>query len=640
MSADITEEFQVDLSNLATTQVVTQNTDLEYSYAFNGIRFMDASSTSTPYRRETAQYQKDQTDDTSEAGEQSLTGWWLRSQSSFHLGSGVKFYEPAQDQSLRFRFADSQGVNPWVKGEVSLLKDVDAVTSFSTTTSQKANLRTISTGVLVHDNRDVYKVSTTGTVVHLVDFAVDVYSITDDGKYLYWIANVSSKGRLYRKPLSSTSTSTEASLGDAVELYDHPSTTPTNTYMEFVKDRIIVASGNVVYKADLDNSTNDLAAGSPEIFYTHPNTDYVFDSIVESPSDVYISGYQGAKSAIYQVVFQDLTTLGLPEPAGLRVVAEMPLGEQIHSLKYYLGYLAIGTSKGVRVAAVNDDGSITYGPLVFNTSGPVHQIAASDRFIWVTAQIGSDCGLIRIDLSAQIESLVFPYANDLQAIGDTDVCVGVAVMGSTGRIAFSAEAGNLYFESATEYRTSGFVRTGLIRFNTLENKFFKYVRERAVYNGNTSVGISVNGQNVTIATSSSGNTDVGVPDRAAAESHYYTFTLYGDTSDTTKTPVLLGYQLKALPAVKRQRLFQYPLWVFDHERDSVGNEYGFEHRAYQHLRLFENLEESSDIVTVQDFRTGEQFQALIEECSFSSTTPPDRHHYGFGGRLLVTVRKI
>lgn len=638
MAADISEEFQIDLSNTAPASVVTQNTDLNYNYAFNGIRFMDASSPNTPYRRETAQYQKDQTDDGVEAGEQSLQGWWLRSQSSFHLGAGVKFYEPAQDQSLRFRFADSQGVNPWVKGEVSLLKDVDAVASFSLTGSNKAVLRTISTGVLVHDGNDVYKISTAGAVTHLVDFSVAVYSVTDDGKYLYWISNVSGNGKLYRKPLSSSTTSTDASLGDAVQLYSHPSATPTNTYFEFVKDRLIVASGNVVYKADLDNSGSSLAA-SPTVFYTHPNTDFTFNNIVESPSDVYISGYQGARSTIYRVVFQDFTGLGLPEPAAMQVVAEMPLGEQIYSLKYYLGYLAIGTSKGVRIAAVQDDGSIVYGPLLFTSDIPVYQFTAADRFIWATARIGSDCGLIRIDLSSQIETLVFPYANDLQAIGDTDTCIAAAVIDNTGRIAFAAEGGNVYFESATDYRASGYIQTGLIRFNTLENKYFKYVRERAVYETDTSIALSVNGQSITVANSASGNVDAGVPDRAAAESHYYTFTLYSNDS-FSNTPRLLGYQLKALPAVKRQRLIQFPLWVFDFERDSLGNEYGYENRAYQHLRLFETLEESSDIVTVQDFRTGEQFQALIEECSFNSTTPPDRHHAGFGGRLLVTVRKI
>jgi hypothetical protein len=55
-------------------------------------------------------------------GEQSLTGWWLRSQSSFHFGQGIKFYEPAQDESLRFQFTESKGLDVWTKGQATLLK--------------------------------------------------------------------------------------------------------------------------------------------------------------------------------------------------------------------------------------------------------------------------------------------------------------------------------------------------------------------------------------------------------------------------------------------------------------------------------------------------------------------------------------
>ncbi len=36
---------------------------------------------------------REQIDQTTEPGEQSFTGWWFRSQSSFHLGAGAKFFE-------------------------------------------------------------------------------------------------------------------------------------------------------------------------------------------------------------------------------------------------------------------------------------------------------------------------------------------------------------------------------------------------------------------------------------------------------------------------------------------------------------------------------------------------------------------
>ncbi len=58
-----------------------------------------------------------------QSGEQSLTGWWFRSQSSFHLGQGIKYFEPAQDESLRFQYKESKGVDVWTKGQATLIYD-------------------------------------------------------------------------------------------------------------------------------------------------------------------------------------------------------------------------------------------------------------------------------------------------------------------------------------------------------------------------------------------------------------------------------------------------------------------------------------------------------------------------------------
>jgi hypothetical protein len=635
MSRDITENLPLDLSISSATAALLSNTGVEYDYAFNGLGFIDFTNGQHPYRRETAQYRKEQQDNSAEPGEQSLTGWWLRSQSSFHYGAGAKYYEPTQDQNLRFKFEDSDGVNVWTLGEVSLLKKMNVVSGFSFASTHKGNLRTISTGVLVHGTNDVYRVNTDGTSVHLVDFTANVFSITDDGKYLYWIANIGGKKTLYRKPLDATgSPTTDSTLNGAVKLYEHPSSpTPSNTYMEFAKDRIFIASGNELYYFDLDNSTT--SATRSGVFYKTPNPDFVFDCITESPSDVYISGYQGSRSVIYRVVFIPDAN-DIPVPTTVQVVAELPLGEQIYFMKYYLGYVLLGTSLGVRVAAIKDDGGIVYGPLLFRSDEHVHHIATYDRFAYATTGIGADMGLTRIDLSVQLDNLVFPYAKDLRVEGVTSDTLGVAFINDTGRIAI-ASATNLYFESATEYRTSGFLTTGRIRFNTLENKYFKYIKERADHNGG-SINISVDGSLITSTSDTAGNQDVGITARQGMEFQQYTFTLNRGT--TTTTPTLFGYQVKALPAVKKQRLIQIPLRCYNFDTDRNGNQFGFEGAALARISVFETLEESADIVNVQDFRTGESYQALIEECSFVSDTTSSRISGNFGGLLTVTVRKI
>ena len=117
---DITEGIPYVLSNPAGATSYS-STGEAYDVAFAGLPFFLAASDDTPYRRVTAQYRKQQIDQTREPGEQTLTGWWLRSQSSFHLGAGIKYFEPLQDESLRFQFTESKGVDVWTKGQATLL---------------------------------------------------------------------------------------------------------------------------------------------------------------------------------------------------------------------------------------------------------------------------------------------------------------------------------------------------------------------------------------------------------------------------------------------------------------------------------------------------------------------------------------
>ena len=116
-----------------------------------------------PYQRETAPYRKDQLDNSKEPGEQSLTGWWLRSQSSFHVGTGINFYDPSGGEVSPYRFHDSQGCDVWTKGQVTLLKsttqghNITAVipTSGNGKGRPQQHIRSIQYGntdaILVHD---------------------------------------------------------------------------------------------------------------------------------------------------------------------------------------------------------------------------------------------------------------------------------------------------------------------------------------------------------------------------------------------------------------------------------------------------------------------------------------------------------
>jgi hypothetical protein len=74
--------------------------------------------------------------------------------------------------------------------------------------------------------------------------------------------------------------------------------------------------------------------------------------------------------------------------------------------------------------------------------------------------------------------------------------------------------------------------------------------------------------------------------------------------------------------------------------DKYNVQFGYIGRAWELLQTLEELELSGDFVTVHDYRTDESYQGVIEEVKFSSESSPDKDSNGFGGLLLVTVRKL
>ena len=656
-SPDITEHIPLNVGNPGTTGFWTNNAE-DYDIAVGGLPFMLAPTDQVPYQRETAPYRKDQFDNGTEPGEQSLTGWWIRSQSSFHVGQGIKFYDPSAGETTKYRFNDSQGVNVWTKGEVSLLKNVSSVhntTGAVTGTDHQhpnQHLRTIqwsgTQGVLLHDEYDVDKIAADGTVTPFIDYIAGtneaVYAICDDGVYAYWVTNAVAGGankiHMYKKLLTDNTTTIPSPMFTATGIVI------TYAAMEFVKDRIVLCVNNAVYEL------SPTATALPTATYTNPNTNYHFTSVSASGPAIYTAGHSGIYSTIHKYT---LTTAGaMPVLTQAVVAAELPPGEIVEKLYYYLGYMAIGTSKGVRVAAVNDqDGSIGYGPLIVETTQPVYDFAARDRFLWATTTIGTyDAGLVRIDLGQTIENepLRFAYANDLQYAQTTNhYTTSVAFIGTTSRLAFCTEYevtdGAVYLESATELAPTGYVTTGAIRYGTLEPKNFKLIRGRGdfTYGAMDLRAIDAAGNLYTIITY---NSAVGTPEAATTnpegpqEYLSYKFTLSRSASDTSRGPVFKGYQTKALPATERQRLIQFPVWCFDVETDRYNVKTGYEGRAWERIQTLEQIERLGDIINVQDFTTGERVQAVIEKINFSRKTPPSGNFSGFGGLLAITVRTV
>jgi hypothetical protein len=631
---DITEGIPYVLSNPSGATTYAGTTEA-YDVAIAGLPFFLMNSDDSPYRRVTAQYRKQQIDQTREAGEQTLTGWWLRSQSSFHLGAGIKFFEPQQEESLRFQYTESKGLDVWTRGQATLLYD----TASFYAGAAPAQLIGVNDGtndcIFVTDGTALKKITTggTNTTISQAGTASTIFSLTTDGSNYYFI-----NGTHVHKG------SVGASPADA-EIYAAAAT--TRATIRFVKQRLILAKENVLYELNA-NATG--AAALPTALYTHPNPNWVWSSIAEGPQAIYVSGYapNGSSSAVFKITLDAAVpnTLGFPTLNTPTVIIDMPNGERINDFDVYLGvYAVLATSAGFRVGVADNNGDIQYGPVLFDDA-PCNAIAFKDRFAYLTTLVDGAAGLVRVDLSTIVlaNSLFFPWAWDLVATGTTTTASQIAFFGNSDRIAFT-NGNNTWAESTTNLVPSGYLRTGYIRYNTLEAKIFKLMQARVdTTNGGVtiqSVDASNNFYTIGVFGQESAVPQININYPQTAQEYLgFKFTLTRSSTDSTKGPLFTGYQLRSLPATPRQRLIQYPLSCFDHETDHFGVEVGFEGAAYDRMSQLELIENNGDTIQIQDFRTGESYLGIIEEMDFRNNTPSDKRFSGYGGLLLVTIRTV
>ena len=666
MARDITEGgiygLTVDIG-VGSSTATWQNTDIAYDVAVGGMPFIFAINDARPYIRQTAPFKKDQFDNGQEPGEQSLTGWWLRSQMSFHSGTGITFFDPATtDVNGHYRFADSKGINVWTNGQATLLKNCTsghAVTgAIGSNKRPQQSLRSIewnsTKGVLMLDAHDVDKIAADGTVTHFIDYNAGtddpVYAICDDGTYAYWITNQVSGGvnklAMFKKPLigdTSTGGSNPVS-GDVTLMFRETGLVVTNAVMEYTKERIVAAINNKIYEIPAT------ASALPTTLYTHPSSAYVYTSITSSGAAIYVTGYNGIQSTIQKFT---LSTAGvMPTLTSAIVAAELPVGEIVYKIYYYLGYMMIGTNKGIRAATVSDqDGSINYGPLIVKTSQPCYDFAARSKYVWCATSVDGEPGTIRIDLGTELETLRFAYANDVYYPGTTGhVTTACAFIDGTERLAFasayaSSANGAVYIEDASTLISSGYLTTGNIRYGTLEPKNFKRLLGRGdfTFGSMTLYTVESNGD---IYDHITYDATVGAPEvttidpQSAQEYLAYKFQLDRDATDTTAGPVFKGYQAKATIATPRQRIMRFPVYCFDVETDRFNTVFGYEGRSWDRIQALEEIEQNGDVITWQDLATGESRQAIIEQITFTRMTPPDKRFDGFGGVLEIMIRTV
>lgn len=615
------------------SQVATLTT-FRYDVSIGGVPFLMACSDQRPYVRQSAPIQKQQFDTSHEPGEQTLDQFWIRSQTSWHRGAGIAFYDPgasawrlSTDEETAFRFDTAVGVDVWTQGQVTLLKRLDVAASLPgaqfvyATTAKLANGSDVS---FTNESGTVKRRTATAATSYTGGTGTTAVALTGSSILVGYDSGIY-KGDANGSTLAPLWTG----AASAVTPY-------------WVKSRIIATRAADLYELTLAGGT------LPAPMHTHPDVGWTWTSVAESPSAILAGGHGGGRGAIYRFALEDAAAGSLPQLGQAYQVAEFPPGEEVHAIRTYLGrYIAIGTSKGVRVGMVADNGDLQYGPLIVETAKPVRSFTARDTFIYAGVEdaIDGKSGVVRINLAESVNNgLLFAWAWDAQAHVNGQVD-SVAFLGSTDRLVVGVRGTGVYMQSADRYEAGGYLLTGRIRYATTEPKLFRRLDLKAKIPGG-GIGlttVSPEGAESFLLRMAPANADGNniTLSRPSAPVEYLSLKLAFDSGATnTVTPVLESYAIKALPVPKRQRMVQFPLLCADREIDSAGLKFGHEGYAWERVKALEKVEEDYATVQCTDFATGETFDAVIDSLEFNRDTPRGTASGNFGGFLKVTVRRL
>jgi hypothetical protein len=622
-----------------------------YDFQIDTLKFRAAISDKFPYARTTAPFRKEQFDAAATVGDQSLTGWWTRGQLSFHGGAGLKYYEVLDGDEVLNRFQSSDMVDVFEPGIVALSSAVGPLAAVVTGTTSAP----IAVGPDIHPSGGTllaawveFSSSTSWTLRRLSSGAVATVTpsqgsiapyLAADSDYYYYVTNAPNAVEMAARGGTS-----------GTQIYTH-STSILGLWA--AKERLwVLDADGIVYALPPRPSSSTIIGSSHKVFSVVDGASS-FDTwcFAAGPGPVYF----GFKNRVYMVAVDD--TGAVPALSTGIVVAQLPDGEAVLSMRFALGHLVLCTSMGLRAAVVQGDGSLIYGPLIAKGRGISKEMGTYGSGVYALLDDveGEDPGvrLVRVDLEQLRPSgLVFAYSTyaaplsyNMLSNNDTPGVSagggGVVVFGTDGTGAVL----NRHERSGGERVTTGELLTGFHRFGTLEGKHFAGVKIRAEGTGGTVAtyllqqdGTETHLVTIDLATETGG--EVSLVNNPPLEAAALRFVLSRDALDATNGPSLLGYQIKALPAPVRQRLLKWPLLMTDAYQDRYGVARGKRGGAWEAWQALENLEESDALVTYTDHRTGETGTAYIEQLELQTDTPSRGASSGFGGVGYVTLRKV
>jgi hypothetical protein len=580
-----------------------------FDISLNGRPFMLDLTTEQTFTRRSIPLLRNQADTGSAPGEQSLSPeeLWRRSTLSWDHGAGQAYLDREDSDPRRFR--SSKGVNVWNRWAISLLNET-------------ANKRS-SAGVLQY-------ALTVGTRLYVLDGASLVFTTSLAGTPTFTAVT-----GLPNPPLAvATDGFAVFTAHGASGVYVTTRTTGASSSMTtgnvtnvaYVKGRLMASQANSLY-----NITTFTSAALPAALFSHPNIDFVWTGFTEGTGSIYAAGFSGDKSLIYRIGLNASgTSLDQPIAAG-----ELPDGEIIRSIGSYLGYILLGTDRGVRFCTTAGDGSLTIGSLT-PTPAPVLCFEGQDRYVWFgwSNYDATSSGLGRMDLSTFIFPLTPAYASDLMATGQGAVS---SVVTFGGVRVFTVNGLGLFAEQSTKV-ASGTLDTGLIGYGVPDNKVAVFLDVRlSNASGANSAYIAVDGAAFAqIGTRTGPQTDMPfLCGQVVGENFEVRHELIRDATVLTAGPVISRALLRAYPKPKRGEIWEVPILLHEVVKDRSGADFRLDPIA--ELDMLRTLQETRALTVLQVGSAS--YTVLLDDSVFAySHATADRK--GWNGTFIARLKSF
>lgn len=587
--------------------------------AINGRPYM-VDQKSGKFARVYEQRVRDSQDISTAPGEAAINpgGLWRRGQDSWHLGAGQRYADTADSQD--FRFYRSKGVSPWDKGQISLLN------------ATKLSLETASTNLFMNVVR-----ATNGTeYLYVADGSVLKYSTNPFDPTPTWTSvTTGSPGTA----ITAMETNGEnifiaytnndiyfTTPGSSSVTFFYPSggtgTGKTYTGFGYAKARGFASVGANLYVIGV-------GSGPHAVFYTNPDTTMRWVGAAAGPTAAYAAAYSGEHSYIYKIGLKTDGTLDVPI-----VTLELPVGEIVSAISGYLGFILLGTNRGVRFCFTDASGSLVAGSLI-PTSGPVNDFTAEDKYVWFgwTNYDGTSSGLGRLDLSVFTSANTPAFATDLMY---SNIGAVKSVTSLQGKRIFSISGVGVVAEDTANLVSSGTFESGIWRWGIPDRKFVAKVDARAEpLVGSISAALSIDSSTYeTLDTWSTAGgieyTYEGTNQKAIEAGFRFTLT----RSSGANGPVLTRWMARAYVAPFRSQVFSIPIIL--HNKIKVRDkDYHFD--VAEELAILDELIASPRVLT---FQIGNyKYPVIVEDIEW---TPLDSYGntWEWEGTATVTMRSV